>query len=513
MGARAWQIAALVHVLLVPAPAAAQAELPGGPRGWTTAADVGLRLTATDNVLLQAGQGQSDFITQVTPGLHLRGNGPRFRADFHYTPSALFYWDNDSANDVANQLRAFARLEALEKFFFIDLDGNIEQTFLSPFEAQPGEITVISANRTETRTVGVTPYVRGQLGGLASYEVRNRNSWTTTSGTSLADSRTTQWNASLRGPIGRFGWALELDDSEIDYDNPIIDRPEQRQRIERARLYWQPDISWRFSVHAGRERNNYIGGTQNQYEDIGGAGVTWSPGPRTKAEAEYEDRFFGPGGFARFTHRTRLTAWNASYTKDTTNYQQEVLRLPPGNNAALLDAIFSSRFPDPTERAAAVQQFLRASGTPTTLTAPISFFTQQVYLQERVEGSFAIVGVRNTITFTVFGAEREALASGLGTLLPELGSRGERLRTRGFGVSASHRLTPFTTLTATGGRTDAREEVDGRDTRNDNFSLTLGTRLAPKTDAFAGYSYTGFREPPFDDRKSNSVHAGVTHQF
>lgn len=473
-----------------------------------------MRLTATDNVLLSPGEGQSDFITQVTPGLRVKGNGPRFRADLSYLPSALFYWDHDDANDVANTLRASARLEAIEKFFFIDVDGYIDQTFLSPFSPQPGEITVVSSNRTETRNVGVAPFVRGQLGRLASYELRNRTSWTTTSGTSLADSRSTRWNANVQGPLGRFGWALELDDTEVDYENQFLSRPDQRQRIERARLFWQPDISWRLSVSAGRERNNYIGGTQNQYSDISGVGLVWSPGVRTTAELEYEERFFGPAHLARFKHRTRLTAWELTYSKNTTNYEQEVLRLPPGSSAALLDAVFTARIPDPVERAAAIEQFLRLSGTPASLTTSTSFFTQQVFLQERLEGSFGIVGVRNSIMLTVFGADSESLSGGIGALLPELGVPAQRVRTLGFGVSASHRVTPFTTLTGAAARSYARDELaGGRETRNDNVSLNLATRVGPKTSTFAGVSYTGFREPPFEDRNAHSIYAGVSHQF
>ena len=518
MGARAWPIAALLSALLVPAPAAAQADgatpSAGGRRGWSTSADATLRVTATDNVLLSSGDKQGDVITQVTPGLHLRGRGPRFTADLSYTPSALLYADHHEANDVANTLRAFARLEALEKFFFVDLDGNISQSFLSPFEPQPGELTVISDNRTETRSLGVTPYVRGRLGSLASYELRNRNVWTTTSRTQFADSYSRQWTANVGGPLGRLGWSLEVDDTQLEYDDPLFTRPEQRQRLERARLSWQPDPGWRFSVSAGRERNNYAGGTEDRYSDIGGAGVLWSPGVRTSARFDYEKRFFGPSRLARFNHRTRLTAWQASYSKNTTSYEQEVLRLPAGNSAALLDAIFAARIPDPVERAAAVEQFLRSSGTPAFLGTPLSFFTQQVFLQERLEGSVGILGVRNSVTFTAFAADSESLSSGLGALLPELGVPAERVRTHGYAVSASHRVTPFTTLTATGGRSYARSgEPAGRETRNDNLSMTLTVQMAPRTNGFAGVSYTGFRDPPAQDRAAHSLYAGVSHQF
>jgi len=508
MGSRAWRAAALTLALLLPALPATAAE------GWTLSPEVTLRFTATDNVAQTAGGGEGDFITQVTPGLRIQGAGARFRANLHYAPSAIFYARNDQADGVANSLTAFASLEAVEKFFFVDVTGNISQQFLSPFSPQPGDITTISENRTETRSFGLMPHLRGQLGRFATYELRNRNLWTTSDRTALADAHTRQWSGSLRSVITRFGWALEFDDTEIAYDDDFVMRPEQRSSLGRARLFWQPDISWRFSVSAGRERNNYIGG-EDRYHTMRGAGVTWSPGVRTTADLEYERRFFGPSRLARLRHRTRLTAWEVRYSKDTTNYQQESLRLPPGNTAALLDAIFAARIPDEAQRAAAVIDFLRNSGTPLFLSNPLSFFTQQIFLQERAEASVGILGVRHSVTFSIFAADSTALAEGIGALLPELGLPGRRVRQHGFGVSASHRLTPFTTLTATGGRSFAsHEEPEGRDTRNDNLALNATFRVAPKTNTFAGVSHTRFSgELPGDNRKASSIHAGLTHQF
>ena len=507
MGNSAWRAAALLVLSILARPA-------GALESWTFSPDITVRFTATDNVLFTP-EGESDFITQVTPGLRLRGAGARLRASFEYEPSVLFYSRHDEANDISNRLRAVASLEAVEKFFFIDVDGAISQQFLSPFAPRPGEITIVSGNRAETRSLGVTPSVRGQLGGLASYEVRNRNLWTTSEGTELGDSYMRQWNGAVRGPIRLFGWAVEFDDTEIEHDSPFLARPDQRSSLVRGRLYWQPDISWRFSVSAGRERNNYIDPTRYAYSDMHGVGLVWSPSVRTTAELEYEKRFFGPSRKARFQHRTRLTAWQLAYSKDTTNYQQEVLRLPPGNTAALLDAIFAARIPDPVERAAAVQQFLRNSGTPQFLGAPTGFFTQQVFLQERLEGSFGILGVRNSITLTLFAADSETLSGGVGSLLPELGLPTRRVRTHGFGVNASHRVTPFTTLTATAGRSfAAEEEPAGRDTRNDNVSVNLSYRAGPRTTTFAGVTHTRFTgDAPGDNRRANSIHAGLTHQF
>lgn len=508
MDIRAWRAAALILALLPPA-----ADEARGATSWRVTTEAELRGTYNDNVTQSTGGGEHDFITQITPALRIEGTGPRLRANLNYAPSAIFYARHDEADSIANRLSAFASLEAIEKFFFVDVDGNISQQFLSPFAARPADITTISENRDETRSFGISPHVRGRLGSLATYQLRNRNLWTTSERSDLTDTYTQQWNGSLQGPLGRFGWALELDDTRIEYDENFISRPEQHSTLARARLLWQPDISWRFSTSVGRERNNYIAG-EERYSDMHGVGLVWSPSVRTSVDLAYEKRFFGPSRLAKFKHRTRLSAWELSYSKDVSSYQQEALRLPPGNTTALLDAIFAARIPDPAQRATAIEQFLRNSGTPLFLSTPLGFFTQQVFLNERVEGSVGILGVRHSVTLSVFASESSALSEGIGALLPELGLPGRQVRQHGAGLSGSHRLTPFTTLTATANRTFAREEEPvGRESRNDNLSLSASMQLGPKTHTFAGIMHTRFKDEGVEDREANSIFAGLTHRF
>lgn len=507
MGSRAWRAAALTVALLPLAPGDAPAA------GWTVTPAVEVRGTYTDNVALGT-RGEGDFITQVTPSLRIEGRGARLRGHLRYAPRALFYADHDEANGIANSLDAFASLEAIENFFFVDVTGSMSQSFLSPFAPQPGDVATLTDNRVETRTLGVSPYVRGQLGRGLTYELRNRNLWTASDREdTVGDVHSRQWSGRLASPVRRFGWALELDDSEIDHDD-LQNRPEQRATLVRARGYFQPDVNWRLSASVGREENNYLLQEERSYT-MRGVGLVWTPTPRTTAELEYERRFFGPSRLASFAHRTRLTAWRVAYSRSSTNYQNEVLRLPPGDTAALLDAIFAARIADPAARSAAVEEFLRSSGTPQFLANPLSFFTQQIFVQERVEASLGLLGVRNSITFTAFNGKSTALAEGVGALLPELGLPGREVRQRGFGASASHRLTPFTTLGASASRTVSEQEAPaGLETRNDNLTATLTRRLGPKTHVFAGLARTRFAsELAADTRDANSVYAGLSHQF
>jgi len=480
---------------------------------WTITPDISVIETYTDNPTLDASGTEDDFVTRVTPGIRIDGTGARFRANLSYRPSAIFYARHSREDRISSTLSAFGNLEAVENLFFVDATGNISQNFISPFAPQPAEITTTTSNRTETRTFGISPYIRGRAGSAFSYELRNRNTWTSTDNAALADVQTTHWSGRIASPIRLFGWALEYDDSRISYDG-FNDRPDQNSRLYRGRLYFQPDSTLRLSASAGHEENDYALQQERSY-DIYGAGLSWKPTARTSAELEWERRFFGPSRLASLKHRTRLSAWTLTYSKDASSFQRELLTLPPGNAAELLDAIFAARIPDPLERQAAVEQFLRASGTPDFLASSLAFYTQQIFLQERLEGSVGILGRRNSVTLTAFRSQTTSLSDSAGAALPEVFLFGNRVKQQGFGLRFNHRVTPFTTLGASATRTNARqEEPSSLGSRNDNLSLSLNQTVSRKTTVFAGLSLSSFSsDAPSADRDARSAFVGLHHRF
>ena len=125
-----------------------------------------------------------------------------------------------------------------------------------------------------------------------SYELRNRNLWTTTNNGLLGRVHTDQWLGRLAGPERRVSWALEYDQSDIRYEQTTF-RPEQESRLYRGRLYFKPDIAWRFSASAGGEKNNYALQQERSYR-IYGAGVSWRPSQRTTADLLTELAAYSP---------------------------------------------------------------------------------------------------------------------------------------------------------------------------------------------------------------------------
>jgi uncharacterized protein (PEP-CTERM system associated) len=511
MAARQWgRAAAAALLLLCSIPSVTAAD------GWTVTPDISLTGTYNDNATLAAsGSERSDFITQVSPGLRIDGRGPRVRGTFDYRPSLLLYSRNSEEDRLVNRLNAAGSLEAVEDFFFVDLDGSITQNFISPFGARPADIAIITPNRAEARSFGISPYIRGVLGQGYNYEVRNRNVWTSSDENALANVHSTLWNGRLASPVRLFGWALEYEDSKIRQEEFSV-QPDRESRLARARLFFQPDYAWRLSLSAGREENNYQTFDETRSNTMHGAGVTWTPSARTTGDLQYERRFFGPSRSARLQHRTRLTAWNISYSRNTSDFQQELLRLPPGNTLALVDAIFAARIPDPLERRDAVLQFFRASGTPLFLASSLAFYTQQIMLQERLEASAGIIGVRNSITFSAFASDSTRLSEGLTGIVPDSFLLSDRIKQQGFGIRADHKLTPFTSAGASLTRTYSEQlEPSVLESWNDAVSLTLNHTLSPKTTSFAGVSFTGVKNEGLGvtDQKARSAFVGLTHRF
>src|SRR5581483_9033998 len=136
-------------------------------------------------------------ITQVTPGISITGRGKRLSANLNYTGDLISYARDRENDRLANTLSAFGTLEAIERFFFIDAQANVGQNYISPFAARPSDNTTITNNRVETRTSSLSPYVRSQLPGGYTYELRNRNTWTRTDADFLSKIDTQQWSGNL----------------------------------------------------------------------------------------------------------------------------------------------------------------------------------------------------------------------------------------------------------------------------------------------------------------------------
>ena len=136
---------------------------------------------------------------------------------------------------------------------------------------------------------------------------------------------------------------------------------------------------------------------------IYGAEWRWRPSERTYLTGFVEDRFFGTGWNLAFTHRMPRLAWNLVLSRGIDTSPQQLFTLPASNNVqSLVDAMFTTRFPDPVERARVVQDFINQQSLATSTRGPTTIYAQRFSLVDSRIGSVAWLGTRNTVALSGF---------------------------------------------------------------------------------------------------------------
>jgi uncharacterized protein (PEP-CTERM system associated) len=156
---------------------------------------------------------------------------------------------------------------------------------------------------------------------------------------------------------------------------------------------------------------------------------------------------------------------------------------------------------------------MQATGTPTSLSTSLAFYTQRVFLRDSMNASFAVLGSRNSLTFTAFSAENTRISDSV-VITPDAFLFSERFKQRSFGTHAYHKLTPFTGIGASASRTYTRQVQPAQpESRNVHYTLALNHAASPKTTTFAGVSAGRFEPESPLTQGVRSVFIGLSHRF
>jgi uncharacterized protein (PEP-CTERM system associated) len=485
---------------------------------WRLTPSVGVRETYTSNAnLAPSGQAQSSFVTSATAGFAVSGTGARVQLNGSAAVQGLLYLGdyntNNRNNSVFVQANLLGSVEAIEKFFFIEGAVNVGQQYLSPFGPTPAGNIGATDNRYTSVGFRLSPYIRGVFRDGTTYLLRSDSIWSNLGQVQdvpgAKSSFTQRWTGRLDSPIRTFGWSLDGSATSTKF----TDQQTVTSQIVRGYLNYRPDPQVLVYAIGGYEWNDYYLTQSNNV--VYGAGGEWRPTERTNVSGNWQNRFFGSSYFAAVTHRNPFSAFNINASSDISTYPQQLFAAPAGGDVtALLNAAFTTRIPDPVQRAQAVQQFLATSGLPATLQSPVNYYIQQVLLYEQQSATFTLLGVRNSTAFTLYNRKQEAISGGTGFALPPQLSFGQNNTQRGGSIAFSHQLTPLTNLglTATRYQTIATAPLNARSVTN-AFLLSAGTRLSPKTDGFAGATYSDFNSDVTNDYTVYTVYVGLNHRF
>lgn len=470
--------------------AAALLLLPGnaGAVEWTVVPRLVVGETYTDNVVLAPpGRESSDFVTQITPGISLRGTGSRLKLSANYSLQTLLY-ANEGRNSYNHMLDAFGNAELAENLFFLDARAGISQQNISLLGAQAADNVNITGNRTDVRTLSLSPYLRKNFGAMATGEARYTREDVNVSAGSGFDSKTDRVNLRLdSGPAyTRLGWGLSYYKDKVDFAS--FQEVERESYSGSLRYLLRPGLTLLGS--GGREKNTYLFSGPKPEGSFWNAGFSWAVTPRTELNASVGRRYFGNTHAFGFSHRTRKTLWNLSYSQDITTVQSQFFVPSTVDTAGFLSQLFASAIPDPVIRQQFVTDLMLQRGIPSRLFNPLNFLSNQTFLEKKLLATVALNGARNTVVLNLFDQIRDARAIGAVTSAL-LGNNdfasSTRIEQMGGSALWNYRFAPRTSANVSVGYSRNTFSDINREDRDKYLKIGLTREIGPKTTVSLDY--------------------------
>lgn len=481
---------------------------------WTLEPSINTQLTWTNNSLLGTGDVQDDTILEIRPRLKILGEGARLRVSGSIALNGLTYLNGTQSSRVLPEGDLNARLEAVERWLYIEAGARAAQTSSDPFGVRPESTS--TSNTVTTAQGRFSPIIEAPIDPLTRYRIRSDNTWTNDS--SADAGAATPSGAS--GYFGRhvamvehdprpFGWRLEAERSETRYDYgvtvPLV--------TDLARLVVDYAFTQEVSagVRGGYERNSFVG--TDARESIYGGQAKWQPSARTLLAAEGERRFFGSAWRLGFDHRAPQIAFNFSLSRSVQSAPQLLFEIPvTGNVGSLLDAMFTTRYPDPAERARVVQQFIADQSLPSATLGSTNIYSQRVSLVTTRSGSIGWIGSRNSLVLNAFSTRTEDVPD---SLVLTTGLTANNNIQYGAGLTFSHRLATSISLNATleWSRIRALDPAVTDLTTQSGARLQCNLQLSPKTSAIVGGRYRKIESTVAVSGREAAAFVGLDHRF
>ena len=457
---------------------AAHAQDQASPAGLFLQPSLSVSETFTSNAGLDRGSdARADLITDISPELRLSRRSGRIVGDVDYALHGLLHARRSSLDEVRQSLSAKGTAEAIDNWGYVEGRASISQQSISALGTRSVDRNLANSNRAEVLTYQLAPYVRGPLGGFANYLAR----WDWTSSNSSGSSAKSASNdasfviSSSEALFSRLGWSLNASRQSSKFANQ---NSQDATRFS-GQLTFAVTPEFQLSAGAGRERNDYqFPGQQSSATWSGG--FIWRPNERTRLEVMREHRFFGNAYNVRFEHRTPRTVWSFVDSQDVNTTAGANGANSPSTAFDLLFAQFASIAPDPVQRTALVDAFLRSNGLSRESLVNGGFLTNAASIQRRQNLSLALIGLRSTLLLSTSRNDARATSS-TATDAGDL-SNGRNLHSTGFGINLSHRLTPLSALSADFSLSRNSSTGDNRRTRLTSLATTYTTRLSQQID-------------------------------
>jgi uncharacterized protein (PEP-CTERM system associated) len=496
-----------------------EAEQLSAARAWRIQPSVGALVTATNNSGFSfTSERERDVIVDIEPRLLVRGRGASFTLEGDVGLKTLVYTHSTQENRLLPNGQVALNANLVERWLYFDMSALAEQVAADPYTTRAD--TESSLNKINALQYRFSPYLQHSFTPAVSLSLRSDNIWTDRRGEFIdADPRRDSYVKrdsllfeQLPQPLG---FSVEAAQETTEYRSgdrtTVLDQAQARGVVSYAL-----DPTFIVGLVGGKEKSEYA--LSSTSDTIAGVRVSWAPTERTELKGVYEERFFGAGGSLQWTHRSPFVAFNLTAAREP-NALGTSFQLNPGagNVESLLDAIFTTRYPNPAERAIIVGNVIAGLGVPSVLGTPVEVFADYAQLRDSVSLAAVFQGVRSTVSTRIYASKSRQLVEQDAPLVPIVGLQADNTQ-RGFAVDFTRRLT--TTLTAEAGVGYASIEglgaAAGQSTKNTTIRFGLTQALSPKTKATVGARYlrTDLATIGADaSAKEVATFVGLTHRF
>lgn len=453
-------------------------------RGASLVPTLDTSLTYIDTRRFDTTPSKSELTTDVRPGLQYRSRAGRLQGVVSYSLGLVHRSRTDPNFEAQNQLSAALTGQLIDNLAYIDVTANIGRQSISAFGQQsaPGASTD-NPNSQEVGTLTIAPSLRGNLAGMAVYDLRLTASGTNTRKSIAGDSTSTGGSFSLnsanRGAL--IGWGLNATTTTTDF------RATGESTDERATasLNITPDVDVSLSVRAGREATD-IGTPSRQSYDTWGASARWTPSPRTVADVNIDHRFFGRSHNISLSHRLPLSSLRFSSVRDVTLASNPNALGQPLTLFDLFFEQFASQEPDPVQRQQLVLNFLSGLGLDPAGRVNGGAINRGPTLQERNDIAWTYTLRRLTLSAQAFTSSTRQLEEDPAT------ASENNARQRGYNGSIAYRLTPTASVNIFGSRLMTKPTATQSGTDLKSLSLTLSDRIGRYATAALNARYSVF---------------------
>lgn len=444
----------------------------------------------------------AEWIGQVTPSVSLQSRTGRVVGSLDYGLTLIERSRQEPSSDINNRLSASFSAEAVPRHFYIDGTASIAQLSNSAFGLQSVSSSASdNPNRAEVGTATLSPVLRGVLAGAVTVEARLNAAVVNTRRTLVGDNMQTGGSLSMSSalPGTLITWGLSARSTETDFRIGRTTRTDNAT----ATLGWQADADLSLSARGGTESQDVLE-FERRRTSTWGVGANWRPSPRTRLQADLDDRFFGRGYSVVAEYRMPRSSFTWSSNRDTTNGAGS--RVDAITQFQQFMALFAVDIPDPVARELAVRELLATLGVDPLQAAQPGFVTAAVSVTERHQLSWAWSGQRlsfsaqaNRSTSTVIDAEASDITR-------------EPVRQHGYSANLGYRLGPNRSLTATGSRQMTKATLTQPSNDLKSAALTWTEKLGRRTNASLSTRYSVFNSAT-DPYREAAVTATLVMRF